>query len=446
MNTLRNSRTIERVSIDRLRDYERSPRIHPRQQHQKISRLVKRYGQVWPILVTPDLAIIDGHALRDGLKEAGFKEVDVLVVTDQSPAEIKALRLAINRLPLDSKWDQEQLRAEFCELLELGFDLELTGFDIPEIDFALRLDIPSANVADDSSSIPQPQDQAISKRGDIFQLGKHRIGCGDARDFNFLNVVRTGQPAQAVFVDPPYNIAIAGFASGKGRYHHPEFIEASGKMSEQDFFALLHDSLQVLRSSCDPSALIFACMDWRHILELTAAGKQLGLPLINICVWAKTNAGMGGLYRNQHELIAVFKAGSEPHRNNVELGRFGRNRSNLWTCAGMTSFGSERDDLLSLHPTVKPVPLIADALRDVTKRGDVVLDTFSGSGSTLIAAEETGRTCFAVELDPLYVDVAIRRWQATTGRDALHAVTGQCFDDLAQRQLAHDAEACHGPG
>lgn len=440
MDTLQNSKTVEKVSIDKLKDYERSARVHPRQQHQKISRLIKRYGQVWPILVTPDLAIIDGHALRDGLKEAGFTEVDVLVIADQSPTEIKALRLAINRIPLDSKWDQERLRAEFAELLKLGFDLELTGFDTPEIDFTLRLDMPSANLADDPALIPTAQDQAISKRGDIFDLGPHRIGCGDARDFNFLDVVRKGRLAQTTFIDPPYNIAIAGFVSGKGRHCHREFVEASGELSEEDFFALLRDCLQVLRSSCDPSALIFACMDWRHILELTAAGKQLGLPLINICVWAKTNAGMGGLYRNQHELVAVFKAGSDPHRNNVELGRFGRNRSNLWTYPGMTSFGGERDNLLTLHPTVKPIPLIADAIRDVTKRGDIVLDTFSGSGSTLIAAEEIGRTCFAVELDPRYVDVAIRRWQTTTGKDAVHSVTGQRFDDLAQRQLEHPTE------
>lgn len=235
MDMLQNSRTVERVSIDKLKDYERSARIHPRQQHHKINRLIKRYGQVWPILVTPDLAIIDGHALRDGLKEAGFTEVDVLVIADQSPTEIKALRLAINRIPLDSKWDQERLRAEFAELLELGFDLELTGFDAPEIDFALKLDIPSANFTEDSNSIPSPQGPAVSKRGDIFQLGKHRIGCGDARDFNFLNLVRTGQAAQAVFIDPPYNIAIAGFASGKGRYHHENLSKRPAKCPSRIF-------------------------------------------------------------------------------------------------------------------------------------------------------------------------------------------------------------------
>ncbi|MCX7307058.1 MAG: DNA methyltransferase [Afipia sp.] len=440
MSTLSNSRPIEKVSLDLLRDYDRGLRVHPRHQRQKITKLLKRYGQVWPILVAPDYTIIDGHALRDGLREAGFAQADVLVVADQSPAEINALRLAINRLPSDSRWDHDSLRADFVELLELGFDLDLTGFDAAEIDFTLNLDMPSANAADDFAKIPQRQEKAVSQRGDIFQLGRHRIGCGDARDYDFLHLVRMGRPAQVVFIDPPFNVPISGFVSGKGRHRHRNFVEGAGEMSEQVFFDLLCGSLDVLRNSCEPSALIFGCMDGRHILELTAAGKLLNLPLLNICVWTKTNAGMGGLYRNQHELIAVFKAGTLPHQNNVELGRFGRNRSNVWTHAGMSAFGAGRDNLLALHPTVKPVPLIADALRDTTGRGDVVLDTFSGSGSTLIAAEEIGRTCFAVELDPLYVDVSIRRWQATTGHDAVHVASGRRFDDMTPRLLRDDGD------
>ena len=441
MSTLSNSRTIDNVSLDQLKDYDRSLRVHPRHQRRKITNLVRRHGQVWPILVGSDYTIIDGHALRDGLREAGFTRADVIIVADQSPAEIKALRLAANRLPLDAKWDHDSLRADFTELLELGFDLELTGFDAAEIDFTLNLDMPSANSADDFAKIPQRQNRAVSQRGDIFHLGPHCIGCGDARDYDFLHRVRTGRPAQIAFIDPPFNVPIAGFVSGKGRHRHQNFIEGAGEMSEQDFFDLLCGSLNVLRNSCESFALIYACMDWRHILELTAAGKFLNLPLLNICVWAKTNAGMGGLYRNQHELIAVFKAGAGQHQNNVQLGRFGRNRSNLWNYAGMSAFGAERDDLLALHPTVKPVPLIADALRDVTKRGDAVIDTFSGSGSTLIAAEEVGRTCFAVELDPRYVDVSIRRWQSATGHDAVHVTTGRRFDDMAQRLLRDDGDS-----
>jgi DNA modification methylase len=246
------------------------------------------------------------------------------------------------------------------------------------------------------------------------------------------------------FIDPPYNVPIAGFVSGRGRTKHGDFIEGAGELSSQQFFEFLKGSLEVLRASVSPRALIYVCIDWRHILELTAAGRALGLELLNVAVWVKTNAGMGNLYRSRHELICIFKAGTEPHNNHVELGRFGRNRSNVWEYPGMSSFGCERQELLTCHPTVKPVALIADALRDVTKRGDLVIDTFLGSGSTLIAAEEIGRTCFGVELDARYVDVAIRRWQQVTGRDAINVASGECFDDVAgsrqaTRRLAHGA-------
>ena len=280
------------------------------------------------------------------------------------------------------------------------------------------------------------QEDAVAKLGDIFQLGQNRLGCGDARDQDFVSNVLNGVVADVCFVDMPYNLAIGGFVSGKGHHQHREFVQGAGELSDQEYFALISDCLLVLKNSSTPKALIYSFIDWRHILEMTAAGRSAGLPLINIVVWAKTNPGMGSLYRSQHELICVFKAGLEPHRNNIELGRFGRNRSNLWTYAGMSSFGKDRDQLLGSHPTVKPVPLISDALRDVTKRGDVVLDTFCGSGTTIIAAEETGRRCRAVELDPRYVDVAIRRWQEMTCRDAVHVATGKSFDDYAARNLA----------
>jgi DNA modification methylase len=246
--------------------------------------------------------------------------------------------------------------------------------------------------------------------------------------------LREGREADLCITDPTFNIKLSGFGSGKGRYRQGDFVEVSGEMSELEFYSLIHDSLKVLRSSSSQSALIYMFMDWRHILELTAAGKQLGLALADVCVWVKPNGGRGGLYRSQHELVAVFKAGSEPHRNNVELGKFGRNRANVWTSYDMPS---ARDELLGSHPTVKPVAMLADILRDCTKRGDLVLETFLGSGSTLIAAEETGRACVGVELDPYYLDVSIRRLQAITGGDAIHEETGQRFDTMAQRLLTH---------
>jgi DNA modification methylase len=442
---VRNSLRHAWVPIQALKPHDNHAREHHGHQRRKIRKLVEQVGtQPVPIMVTPDLGIIDGHALWATMRELGAAEVFVAILESQSPAELKALRLAINRIPQEARWNKPRLRKEIADLIELSFDLELTGFDTVEIDSILQIDFPGANVVEDQHAIPPLSDDVVAQIGDIFQLGPHRIGCGNAHDLSFVTRVCEGRLANVCFIDPPYNVRIPGFVSGKGRARHRDFLQGVGELSSEEFFDFLKKSLEVLKATASPRALIFACMDWRHILELPAAGRMLGLPLINICVWVKNNAGMGSLYRSRHELICVFAAGSEPHTNNIELGRFGRSRSNVWEYAGMSAFGSERDDLLASHPTVKPVVLISDALRDVTRRGDVVLDTFLGSGSTVIAAEETGRTCCGVELDARYVDVALRRWQQTTGRDAVHAATGRCFDDLASsrrtvRRLAHGA-------
>ena len=235
--------------------------------------------------------------------------------------------------------------------------------------------------------------------------------------------------------DPPYNIPIDGFVGGKGSVKHREFAHASGEMSDAEFLAFLAAFFTTAMTTLIPGALVYAWMDWRHIDTLIAAGKQSGLSLLNLCVWAKTTAGMGSLYRSQHELCAVFKFGDEPHVNNVELGKHGRSRSNLWTARGMASFGRERNEL-SLHPTIKPVRVLADAILDASKRGDTVLDSFLGSGSTLLACDEVGRHCFGVEIDPLYVDVAVRRWQRATRRDvwfcqAGRIVNARCWPSLS---------------
>lgn len=291
------------------------------------------------------------------------------------------------------------------------------------------------NVTEDEQ-IPAPQRPAVTTVGEIWTCGRHRVGCGDARDQGFIEKINGGLRASMCFIDAPYNLRIDGFVSGKGRVRHREFVQGIGELSAEQFTAFLVDSLAVLQRSATDSAFIYACMDWRHVFELLAAGRRCGLELFNLCVWAKTNAGMGSLYRSQHELICVFKNGASAHVNNVELGRHGRNRSNLWSYRGLNSFGAERDELLASHPTIKPTLMIADAIRDVTGRGDAVLDTFLGSGSTLMAAEETGRVCFGVDLDPLYIDVAVRRWQGFTKRDALLAGTKTTFDEVAAARSA----------
>jgi len=436
-----NSREPHLVAIDSVKSYDRHARRHGKTKIEKLKKLLGHYGQVAPIIVDDNNVIISGHALHAAMRELGAGEIAAVSIAGRSKSEINALRLALNRLPLEASWDNENLRAEFQQFAELSFDLELTGFDAPEIDQILELDLPQLNVAEDEAEIPSVAEIAVSAKGDIWECGRHRLGCGDALDQAFADSVLGGAKANVSFVDPPYNVPIAGFVSGKGRVQHREFVQAVGEMSPEEFTAFLAAALKVLKTSSASGALIYACMDWRHVFELIGAGRQCSLELFNLCVWAKTNAGMGSLYRNQHELVCLFKTGPTQHTNNVELGRHGRNRSNLWTYRGFNAFGQDRDTLLASRPTVKPVLMIADALRDVTKRGDTVLDTFMGSGSTLMAAEETGRTCFGTELDPLYVDVAIRRWQIHTRRDAVHASTGELFCERAERLAAQGNEA-----
>jgi DNA modification methylase len=246
--------------------------------------------------------------------------------------------------------------------------------------------------------------------------------------------------AGIVFCDPPYNVKIDGHVTGNGSIRHREFAMASGEMNEAEFVAFLTTCLRLLARHSLSGSVHFICMDWRHMKELLAAGGQVYDSLLNLCVWAKNCGGMGSLYRSRHELVFVFRHGKESHRNNVQLGKFGRNRTNVWEYPGVNTFSKtgEEGNLLSLHPTVKPVALVADALLDCSARGEIVLDGFLGSGSTLMAAERVGRICYGIEIEPLYVDVAIRRWQRYTGEQAIHVSTGKTFD-----QLSSEAEAVH---
>jgi DNA modification methylase len=441
---LSNSLSVQRVPIDSLWPAAAPVRRHPKRQFAKVLRSLEAFGQVTPILATPEGEIIDLELVWRALKANGATHVDVIVVTDRSPEEIRALRLVLNRTALDAVWDDENLRVVLQNLFDLNFQLDITGFETPEIDHYLNIDVPQTNVEEDGSDIPAVQARTISAPGIIWALGEHRVGCGNATDHAFVGRVLGGKSASTCFIDPPYNIKVDGFISGKGRHRHRTFVQGSGELSTDEYFALLRDSLRVLKGCCASTALVYACIDWRHVMEMTVAGRACDMPLYTICVWTKTNGGMDGVYRNAHELVCVFKAGAEKPLDNVELSRRGRNRTNVWSYPGMSSFGREHDKLLGFHPTIKPVALIADALRDVTKRGDVVLDTFLGSGSTLMAAQETARTCCGVELDPLCVDVAIRRWQNATGRDAVLTETGEPFNAVAQRLLAAPSEPNDG--
>jgi DNA modification methylase len=441
---VKNSLDVIYLPATAIKPSPHAARQHSRAQRRKLKAIVSHFGQVAPLLVDGATGtLIDGHAVFDALVELGHDEIAVVRLENRSESEIRALRLALNRVAQDAVWDDAKLRGEFEYLVNVGFELDLTGFEAIEIDMALSIDAPIANVVeeealDDFEPTGRP---AVAQPDDVFVLGDHKIGCGDARDADFIRDLVGDKTVACVFSDPPYNVPIHGFVSGLGKIRHREFAMASGEMPRDQFVAFLCETLAAIKPVLADGAILYLCMDWRHGDELCEAAARNGLEQKNLCVWVKSNAGMGSFYRSQHELIYVFKHGDASHQNNFGLGAGGRPRSNVWNYRGANAFGKDRMDLLGIHPTVKPVAMIADALRDVSRRGDIVLDSFLGSGSTLIAAEETGRVCIGVELDPLYVDVAIRRWQKRTGKDAVHAASGETFDAIAERIESPSATA-----
>lgn len=426
---MHNAIRIETRPVAAIHASPHQARTHNKKQQLKTETSLRRFGLVQPLLVTGAGEIVDGHLRFEVAPRLGYDEVPVIVVDHLSDPQIRALRLALNRIPLDAGWDEEKLRGEFAALLSLGMDLDLTGFDAPEIDMRLSVDEPQGETSEElPQSVVEPAGTAISQIGDRWTLCPHRIACTDARDKTVFPELLRAKTATAVFTDSPYNLQINGVVSGLGKTRHAEFAMASGEMSADEFLDFNTAFLSVAASSLDDGGLLFCCMDWRHVTPFIGAAEALGLELKNICVWVKTNAGMGTFYRSQHELVCIFKKGVGPHQNHFELGQHGRSRSNVWRYAGVNVFGKDRE-LLGVHPTVKPVAMIADALRDVTRRGDIVLDPFLGSGSTLIAAEKTGRVCVGTEIAPVYVDATIRRWESATGLDAVHEGSGQTFSE-----------------
>jgi DNA modification methylase len=423
---------IQQMSVDALRPYARNARTHPRRQIRKIAKSIETFGFVNPVLVDDDLQIIAGHGRVEAAKLLSLKTVPVIKLSHLSEAERRAYVLADNKLALAAGWNRETLAIELQGLSDLGFEVDLTGFEIPEIDIVIESVAESKSDPGPEDRIPDIRQESVSKVGDLWRIGAHRLICGDARDAESFDRLLGSDRADAVFTDPPYNVRMKGNAGGRGRIRHGEFAMASGEMTEAEFVAFLKTTLGHAARVSRDGAVHFICIDWRHVHELYSAAREVHSELLNLCVWAKTNGGMGTLYRSQHELVLVAKVGTAPHLNNVELGRHGRNRTNLWQYQGMTAFRADRAAEYVLHPTIKPVALIADALRDVTKRGDLVLDPFSGSGSTIIAAEKVGRRACAIELDPTYCDVAVRRWQTFTGKQAILEGDGRIFEEVVE--------------
>jgi DNA modification methylase len=433
---MQNQLLMQKVPLDSLKEPAAPLRRHSAAKQRKLKKSLDHYGMLVPLLVAKG-EIVDGVARVEAAKAIGLQHVPVIDISHLSSNEIRALRLALNRLQEEVQWDRKAVAHELRHLIDIGFEIDLTGFDTVEIENHLEIGEPDGDVEDLNVSIAPRI--VVTRLGDIWtgrsKSGQHRIACGDARDIELRHKLFIGQMATACFTDPPYNVVVRNNVSSTGK--HAEFAMASGEMTDAEFLAFLETILDVIFIQLTVNGVAFVCMDWRHIGPLLNAGVARDLELINVVIWNKSNPGMGSFYRSQHEMIAVFKRKGQPHRNNIELGRHGRSRSNVWSYRGVNVFGPERH-LLSEHPTVKPSNMVADAIRDVTLPGEVIFDPFLGSGSTLIASERTSRTCFGIEIEPKFVDLAIRRWEIETGESATRLGDGATFKEAEEAAILAD--------
>jgi DNA modification methylase len=436
--TLFPERSLIYQAVGTLNANSHNARTHSKNQIRQIAESIQLFGFTNPILVDSESRVVAGHGRLSAAKLLKMDRVPTICLNELTEDQIRAYIITDNKLALKAGWDDSILAIELQHLLDLdNFNVSTTGFEVAEID--LILDEYSAHKVEPNEIVELETGPAVTRSGDVWSLGKHRVICGSSLEESTFTTLMGSRKADVVFADPPYNVQIDQNVCGKGSIRHREFKMASGEMSESEFITFLTVSLVFLARFSVLGAVAFICMDWRHMCELIEAGKRSFGELLNVCIWVKNNGGMGSLYRSRHELVFAFKNGKGSHRNNIQLGRYGRNRTNVWEYPGANtlSANTENGKLLALHPTVKPVALVADALLDCSARGDLVLDSFLGSGTTLLAAERVGRICYAIEIDPLYVDVAIRRWQRYTGQRAIHQ-TGKSFDELAATAGTHE--------
>ena len=424
--------TIEYLFVASLRPDPKNARVHTDKQVQQIASSIKVFGFNVPVLVDANSQVIAGHGRLRACELLGIAQVPVIRLEHMSEQQRRAFTIADNRLTENADWD-DRLLGEQLKILsevELDFTLETTGFEMGEIDLLIENLAPATkDEIDRADHQPELSVIQVSRPGDLWELGKHRVLCGDALCPKSYELLMDGHKANMVFTDPPYNVPISGHVSGNGKVRHREVVMASGKEGDAELVAFLTNALNLLAQHSLNGSLHYICMNWWHMREVLAAGTVAYSELKNLCVWIKDNAEMGSFYPSQYELVFVFQNGSNAYCNDVQLGRFGRSRSNVWRYPGANSLSRSTDegDLLAVHTTIKPVALVADAIMDCSARGDLVLDPFLGSGTTVIAAERVGRICNGMELDPGYVDTVIRRWQKFTNLEAIHQVTGRTF-------------------
>jgi DNA modification methylase len=433
-----NDRKVAHLPIRDLRPNPGNARTHSRQQIEQIARSIDQFGFTNPVLIDGSNQILAGHGRVEAAKLLGVERVPTLRIEHLTVAEKRAYVIADNKLAEKAGWSDEILKIELQELINLDFEVELTGFSAGEIDVLLCGEEANGDDTDDICPDYDPS-RVVTQTGDCWRAGPHLLLCGDARDQVSYNRLMGGEKAAYAITDPPYNIKIDGNAAGHGRIHYREFAFASGEMSPAEFTSFLSDVFRNIRHHTVHGAICAAFIDWRHMPEMLDAGHKNFLELKNLCVWVKPSGGLGSFYRSRHELVFLWKCSRGKHLNNFELGQHGRSRTNVWECAAGRV---ERSRAQGHHPTPKPVGLIADAIRDCSRRGDLILDPFCGSGTILMAAERAGRAARAIEIDPGYCDLAIRRWQARTGDSAMHTDTGASFADCESEMLhPKDSEA-----
>lgn len=437
---------VEIVDLDAIHLKERNARRHSESQVGRLAEAIEEFGFNVPIAIDERGQILAGEARYLAAKKLGLPHLPVVRLKHLSAAQKRAFAIADNRLGELAEWDFEILSEELSFLFsadeQITFDARIAGFDTPEADQIMLGQSDALEKPDPADrKIPLPEDVSVTAAGDIWICGKHKLCCGDATRAETYEALLAGESVNIVFIDPPFNVPNAGHVTDRAGVR--EFAMARGEMSSEQFSSFLFSALSCIRKTMTEGAVIYICMDWRHLDELSAAARPLFGAMKNLIVWVKTNAGMGSRYRSQHELVA-FYATPGKITNNFGLGGKGRYRTNVWTYAGLNSFGRDRDETLAMHPTVKPCAMVVDALRDCSKRSDIVLDAFGGSGTTMIAAEKTGRKARLIEIDPLYCDVIVKRWQEFAGNTARLAETNETFDEVkARRGAGHNREGDH---
>lgn len=424
---------VELIPVSQLTPFARRTRMHSEEQISLIMGSFQAFGVINPLIIDEAGQVLAGHARWEAAKRLGIAELPAVRVDHLSEDEKRAYVIADNRIAEKAGWDRGALAIEFAHLtsIDLGFEIDTLGFSTTEIDLI---------IGEAAGDIPEPEDEipalpqhAVTALGDVWLLGKHKLLCGSALEGADFAALMGVQKARVALTDPPYNVPIDGFVGGLGKAKHREFAMAAGEMSEDEFSNFLFTAISNMAQHLIDGGLLYSFMDFRHVRELLEAGRAAGLSLHNFAVWDKMSGGMGSHYRGQHELCPIFKSGKAPHLNTVELGKHGRYRTNVWSHRGMSSFGAGREEALASHPTVKPVGLLVEAIKDCTRRGDLVIDPFLGSGSTLIAAEKAGRVCYGIELDPHYCDLIVARYEKLTGNQAINQATGLTLLQTKQR-------------